>query len=264
MTEKDKSAQSAVKKRDVFSRSEKTQNGQSSAHSFEPKPKKRNPKPDPNAPYIRPRLELPNGHRKLLLHTCCAPCAGEIIAAVMASDVEFTIFFYNPNIHPHKEYVIRKEENKRFAEKNNIPFIDADYDRAQWFERVKGLEHEPERGARCTKCFDMRLERTALYAHENGFPVIATSLGISRWKNQEQVYDCGRRAVARYDDVIFWDFNWRKDGGSARSDRIRKEEGFYKQEYCGCVYSLRDANQWREAKGLGKIEIGKTFYSLDE
>lgn len=268
MTETDKSAQSAGKKDDVFSHSEKTQNGQSSlqpiTRSFAPKQKKRNSKRDPNAPYVRPRLELPNRHRKLLLHTCCAPCAGEIIAAVMASDVEFTIFFYNPNIHPHKEYLIRKNENKRFAEKNNIPFIDADYDRAQWFERVKGLEHEPERGARCTKCFDMRLERTALYAHENGFPVIATSLGISRWKNQKQVYDCGHRAASRYDNVIFWDFNWRKDGGSARSDRIRKEEGFYKQEYCGCVYSLRDANRWRETKGLGKIEIGKTFYSLDE
>ena len=64
--------------------------------------------------------------------------------------------------------------------------------------------------------------------------------------------------------MIFWDFNWRKDGGSARSDRIRKEERFYKQEYCGCVYSLRDANKWREEKGLGKIEIGVQYYSLDE
>ncbi|WP_273384721.1 epoxyqueuosine reductase QueH [Actinobacillus porcinus] len=231
---------------------------------FKKPSKPRKQKQDPNAPYVRPKLIMPNDHKKLLLHTCCAPCAGEIIAAVMASDVEFTIFFYNPNIHPHKEYLIRKDENKRFADKHNIPFIDADYDRADWFERVKGLEHEPERGARCTKCFDMRLERTALYAHENGFPVIATSLGISRWKNQEQVYDSGRRAASRYEDVIFWDFNWRKDGGSARSDRLRKEERFYKQEYCGCVYSLRDANQWRESRGLGKIEIGKTFYSLDD
>ncbi|PJG82968.1 epoxyqueuosine reductase QueH [Caviibacterium pharyngocola] len=218
---------------------------------------------DPNAPFVRQKLILPNGYNKLLLHTCCAPCSGEIIQAVMASDVEFTIYFYNPNIHPQKEYLIRKDENKRFADKNGIPFVDADYDRQNWFERTQGLENEPERGKRCTVCFDMRLERTALYAHENGFPLFATSLGISRWKNMEQVYDCGRRAAARYDDVMFWDFNWRKDGGSARSDKLRKEEGFYKQEYCGCVYSLRDANKWREETGRQKIEIGKVFYSLD-
>ncbi|MFD0966044.1 epoxyqueuosine reductase QueH [Seminibacterium arietis] len=216
-----------------------------------------------DTPYIRPKLELPNGYRKLLLHTCCAPCSGEIIQAVMASDVEFTIYFYNPNIHPHREYLIRKDENKRFADKNGIPFIDADYDRDDWFKRTKGMENEPERGKRCTICFDMRLERTALYAHENGFPIFATSLGISRWKNMEQVYDCGRRAAARYDNVLFWDFNWRKNGGSARSDKLRKEEQFYKQEYCGCVYSLRDVNKWRQENGRNKIEIGKQYYSLD-
>lgn len=235
-----------------------------SACDFQPKNHTRKAKKEPNAPYVRPKLVLPDEHKKLLLHTCCAPCAGEIIQAVMASDVEFTIFFYNPNIHPHKEYLIRKDENKRFADKNNIPFIDADYDRSEWFKRAKGMENEPERGKRCTMCFDMRLERTALYAHEHHFPVFTTSLGISRWKNMEQVYDCGLRAASHYDNVIFWDFNWRKDGGSARSDKIRKEEHFYKQEYCGCVYSLRDANKWREDAGRSKIEIGKVFYSVDK
>ncbi|MGF7453629.1 epoxyqueuosine reductase QueH [Pasteurella bettyae] len=235
-----------------------------SAVDFQKNSKKSKARKDPNAPYIRPKLELPEGHNKLLLHTCCAPCSGEIIAAVKASNVEFTIFYYNPNIHPYKEYLIRKDENKRFADKNGIPFIDADYDRTEWFARTKGLENEPERGERCTVCFDMRLERTALFAYENGFPVFATSLGISRWKNQEQVYSAGRRAAARYEDVIFWDFNWRKDGGSARADKLRKEEHFYKQEYCGCVYSLRDANKWRVENGRDKIEIGTVFYGVDE
>ena len=75
---------------------------------------------DPNAPFVRPKLELPNGHNKLLLHSCCAPCSGEVMEAILASGVEFTIYFYNPNIHPLKEYMIRKEENIRFAEKHNI------------------------------------------------------------------------------------------------------------------------------------------------
>lgn len=83
----------------------------------------------------------------------------------MASDIAFSIFFYNPNIHPKKEYDLRKQENIRFAQKRNIPFIDADYDVDNWFERAKGMEMEPERGIRCTMCCDMRFERTALYAY---------------------------------------------------------------------------------------------------
>ena len=92
--------------------------------------------------------------------------------AILASGIEFTIYFYNPNIHPLKEYLIRKEENIRFAQKFGIPFIDADYDRQQWFDRAKGMEWEPERGIRCTMCFDMRFEKAAEYAHEHGFPCI--------------------------------------------------------------------------------------------
>ncbi len=111
------------------------------------------------APFSRPHLELPNGYNKLLLHSCCAPCSGEVMEAILASGIEFTIYFYNPNIHPLKEYLIRKEENIRFAEKFNIPFIDADYDRQNWFDRAKGMEDEPERGIRCTMCFDMRLKK---------------------------------------------------------------------------------------------------------
>ena len=148
------------------------------------------------ADFKRPKLELPNGAKKLLLHSCCAPCSGEVMEALQASGIDYTIFFYNPNIHPQKEYLIRKDENIRFAKQHGVPFIDADYDTDNWFERAKGMEWEPERGIRCTMCFDMRFERTALYAAENGFSVISSSLGISRWKNMQQVNDCGRRAVA--------------------------------------------------------------------
>ena len=88
--------------------------------------------------------------------------------AVAASNIDTTIFFYNPNIHPKEEYEIRKNENIRFAEKLGFDFVDADYDKENWFERIKGLEDEPERGERCTVCFDMRFERSALFAYENG------------------------------------------------------------------------------------------------
>ena len=86
--------------------------------------------------YERPKLKTPNGEKKLLLHSCCAPCAGEIMEALAASEIDTTIYFYNPNIHPFDEYELRKEENIRFAEKLGMPIIDADYDRDEWFYHV--------------------------------------------------------------------------------------------------------------------------------
>ena len=211
----------------------------------------------------RKPLPLPGGHRRVLLHSCCAPCSGEVMEAMLASGVDYTIFFYNPNIHPRKEYELRKDENVRFADKFGIPFVDADYDRDNWFERARGMEHEPERGVRCTMCFDMRFERTALYAHEHGFPVITSSLGISRWKNMRQINDCGVRAAARYPGLTYWEYNWRKGGGSARMIEISKREAFYQQEYCGCAYSLRDTNLLRKANDREPIRIGEKYYGVD-
>ncbi|MBE8596465.1 epoxyqueuosine reductase QueH [Xenorhabdus sp. BG5] len=213
--------------------------------------------------YERKPLPLPNGNKKVLLHSCCAPCSGEVMEAMLASGIDFTIFFYNPNIHPLKEYELRKDENIRFAQEMGIPFIDADYDRDNWFERAKGMENEPERGIRCTMCFDMRFERTALYAYEHGFPVITSSLGISRWKNMQQINECGVRAASRYPDLMYWEYNWRKGGGSARMIDISKREEFYQQEYCGCIYSLRDTNRHRLATGRERIKLGTVFYSAD-
>jgi predicted adenine nucleotide alpha hydrolase (AANH) superfamily ATPase len=181
--------------------------------------------------------------------------------AVAASDIKTTVYFYNPNIHPLAEYEIRKDENKRFCDKLDFEFIDADYDKDNWFERIKGLENEPERGKRCTECFDMRFERSALYAYENNFGVYATTLGISRWKDMDQINSSGNRAAERYDKVSYWDFNWRKQGGSSRMIEISKEENFYQQEYCGCVYSLRDTNKWRMKNNKDRIIRGVKFYS---
>ncbi|MCX7116248.1 MAG: epoxyqueuosine reductase QueH [Gammaproteobacteria bacterium] len=209
----------------------------------------------------REKLVLPEGETRLLLHSCCAPCSGEVMEALLASKIDFSIFFYNPNIHPVQEYMQRKEENVRFAELHQIPFIDADYDKDNWFERVKGLEMEPEQGKRCTACFDMRFERTALYAAEHGFTLFSSSLGISRWKDMNQINDSGTRAAARYPGMTYWTYNWRKNGGSSRMYEIAKREQFYQQEYCGCVYSLRDTNVWRVKNGREKIKLGVSYYS---
>jgi predicted adenine nucleotide alpha hydrolase (AANH) superfamily ATPase len=211
--------------------------------------------------FSRPVLSMPKENSNLLLHSCCAPCAGEIMEALAASNIKTTVYFYNPNIHPIEEYEIRKNENKRFCDKLGFECIDGDYDKDNWFERIKGLEDEPERGKRCTQCFDMRFERSALFSQENGFGVYATTLGISRWKDMEQINSSGLRAAKRYEDVSYWDFNWRKQGGSSRMVEISKREEFYQQEYCGCVYSLRDTNRWRRKNNKDRIIRGVKFYS---
>ena len=128
-------------------------------------------------------LSLPVGKKNLLLHSCCAPCSGDIMKRLLDSNINYTVYFYNPNIHPHEEYLLRKEENMSFSIKYNIPFIDADYNPRTWFKITKGMEMEPERGKRCSTCFDMRFVKTAEYASQNGFDIISSTLGISRWKD---------------------------------------------------------------------------------
>ena len=207
------------------------------------------------------KLELPIGKDNLLLHSCCAPCSGDIMERLIESDINYTIYFYNPNIHPHKEYLLRKEENMNFSIKNNIPFIDADYNPRAWFDMTKGLEVEPERGKRCSICFDMRFVKTAEYASKNGFDIISSTLGISRWKDMNQINQSGIYAASKFKNMEYWTYNWRKENGSQRMIEVSKDEGFYMQEYCGCVYSLRDTNAWREKNMRSVIEIGKKFYS---
>ncbi len=175
----------------------------------------------------------------LLLHVCCAPCAGGIIETLVQEGVRFTLYFYNPNIYPRKEYWQRKNEIQRFAEKSGVSFIDEDDTADLWFERTKGLETEPERGLRCKVCFDMRLERAAHYAHNNGYNILGTTNGISRWKDASQVNNALINATKAYPGLDYLDRDWRKHGGMERMSAITKKEGFYRQTYCGCLYSLQ-------------------------
>ncbi len=184
-----------------------------------------------------PALVLPDNTKRLLLHSCCAPCSGEIIKRLASSNITFSMLFYNPNIDTGKEYLKRKNEVVRFANKLSVSFFDLDYDNSEWVKRITGLEKEPERGKRCTACFSLRLEMTALFARENSFDIFTTSLGISRWKDFKQVCLCGYAAAEKYPGLVFWDHNWRKNGGSGRMEEISKQEKFYRQTYCGCIYS---------------------------
>ncbi len=196
-----------------------------------------------------PKIVTPNNEDTFLLHSCCAPCSTAIIEACVENGITPTIFYYNPNIHPRAEYELRKSENQRFAKSLGLNFIDGDYDVVRWKAATKGQEHEPERGARCQTCFDLRLATAAQYAHDNGFTLFATTLASSRWKNLTQITQAGELAAQQYDNLTYWTQDWRKQGLSNRKEVLIKDGNYYQQEYCGCCYSLRDSNKWREENG---------------
>ena len=194
-------------------------------------------------------FEFPFGQKKVLLHTCCAPCSSAIIEFLMSHEMEPVIYYCNPNIYPYEEYLIRKNECTRYARELGLEIVDADYDHQAWLETVRGLEDEPERGGRCAACFRMRLLQSARYARERGISVITTTLASSRWKSLEQIDEAGRWACSKVnaeagDEVVrWWEKNWRKGGLQERRNQIIKEYGFYNQQWCGCEFSRRNLDK---------------------
>ena len=184
-------------------------------------------------------IEIPEGINRIMLHACCAPCSSAIVEWMMAHDVRPTIFYFNPNIWPHEEYEIRKEESKRHATSLGIEWIDGDYNHETWLAAIKGLEGEPERGGRCLQCFRMRLIATAMEAQRRGFTTIATTLATSRWKSLDQIAAAGKMAEEAVSGIHFWAQNWRKGGLQERRNELLKQYQFYNQQYCGCEFSMR-------------------------
>ena len=178
---------------------------------------------------------------KLLLVSCCAPCSCAVIDKLAEERRDFAVLFYNPNIQPAEEYEKRRKENERFCQERNVPFIALKYDPENWLEAVKGLENEPERGARCSVCFHLRLKRAMEYAKENGFETVSSVLGISRYKDMDQVNRAAKRASAET-GVPYDETNWRKGGLEQLRQRLVKETGMYAQDYCGCPFSVRTKN----------------------
>ncbi len=188
-------------------------------------------------------IEIPDGADRVLLHACCAPCSTAIVEWMMAHGVRPTIYYFNPNIYPLEEYNIRKEESKRHAESLGLDWIDGDYDHEAWRRGVVGLEHEPERGRRCSQCFYIRLLAAARMTAQLGLRYFTTTLASSRWKSIEQVSEAGLRAQAEVPGTVFWAQNWRKGGLQDRRNALLKEYNFYNQLYCGCEFSMRKDDQ---------------------
>lgn len=171
----------------------------------------------------------------LLLQACCAPCAAWPYQQLQPA-YRVTVLFYNPNIHPASEYDARLREIEAWSRRRDFPLLTGPCDDARWFELTRGLETEPEGGERCRVCFRMRLEYTARLAAEKGFDMFTTALSVSPHKNAGVINSIGRDIAAR-GGPGFLEADFKKKDGFKISCRISREEGFYRQNYCGCVYS---------------------------
>ena len=176
-----------------------------------------------------------NSGKKLLLHSCCAPCSTTCIER-LKEHLDITVFYYNPNIDTESEFTLRANEQKRYCQKVSVNCIISDYDKKAFLDEVKGLENEVEGGKRCEKCFYLRLKKTALKCKELGFDYFSTTLTVSPLKNATLINRIGKEIEDECGiKYLFTDF--KKDNGYLRSITLSKENGLYRQNYCGCEFS---------------------------
>ena len=178
-------------------------------------------------------LENKIKNEKILLLSCCAPCSIGVIERFKNEGRDFAVLFYNPNIQPFAEYEKRLNENKRLCVDMGVDFFELPYEPEKWKAVTVGLENEPEKGRRCDKCFALRLKRAALFAKEMGFSKFTSVLGVSRYKNFEQVTSIALQ-IAQEENISYDETNWRKNGGEDRRAYLAKEWKLYHQTYCGC------------------------------
>lgn len=180
----------------------------------------------------------------LFLHACCAPCSSYCLE-YLSRYFKITVFYYNPNIYPHKEYEKRVGELKRFIEEfpaeNKIELVVGEYDSEAFFEAVKGFEDVKEGGERCFRCFKLRLSEGAKKAAELGFSYFTTTLTISPLKNAAKLNEIGEECAEKY-GVKWLPSDFKKKEGYKRSIELSREYGLYRQDYCGCVFSKRERN----------------------
>jgi hypothetical protein len=177
---------------------------------------------------------------KLLLHTCCAPC---LLSALfhLKDDYEITVFYFNPNIYPEKEYQKRKSYAEKYCSENSIRFIEGDFNPAEWLSFVSKADNFaelPEGGERCSSCFEFRLRKAANYAKENGFSIFCTTLTSGANKKASQINAIGEKIAAEM-KIRFLSKDFKKGGGYEFSRKECMRLGIYRQNYCGCRYSFR-------------------------
>lgn len=194
---------------------------------------------------LEKRGEVPS----LLLHCCCAPCSTYVLE-YLSNYFRITTFYYNPNIFPEEEYQHRVAELKRFSAefptKYPVQFLEGNYEPAKYYAAVKGLEHDPEGGARCLKCFKLRLGESAKVAKELGMDYFTTTLTISPMKDAAVLNEIGEKMAEKF-GVRHLPSNFKKRNGFLRSTEICKIYGLYRQDFCGCVYSKMERERAQKA-----------------
>ena len=185
----------------------------------------------------------------VLLHSCCAPCSSYCIE-YLSQYFHVTVFYYNPNIYPDSEYYHRVKEQQefinRFPAKYPVGFIEGDFDTQVFYKAAKGLEQEPERGARCTECFKLRLGRTAEVASEKRFDYFTSTLTISPMKDAALLNQIGSE-MGEVHGVKWLPSDFKKKNGYLRSCELSREYGIYRQDYCGCVFSYNERQKEKES-----------------
>ena len=175
------------------------------------------------------------GKKSILLHSCCAPCSSSVLHKI-SEYFDVTVVYYNPNIYPQGEYEKRKLEQIKLLNIMQIPFLDSDYNENDFLNAVVGLENEKEGGARCNKCFLIRLDETARLAKQKGFDFFGTTLTVSPHKNAEIINQIGAALADKYGiKYLFSDF--KKEDGYLNSIKLSKQYNLYRQDYCGCKFS---------------------------
>ena len=192
-----------------------------------------------------------NGKKpSLLLHACCAPCASYVIE-YLSDFFDITLFYYNPNISPKTEYEFRLAELEQLCREHpkakNIKILPCEYNEQEFYELAKGLENSKEGGARCKKCYELRLNKTAEAAKKHGFDYFTTTLTISPYKNAVWLNEIGEKLMKEYGiKYLFSDF--KKKNGYKRSIELSRKYNLYRQDFCGCVYSKKEAEMRRLEK----------------
>ena len=187
---------------------------------------------------------------KLLLHSCCAPCSSYVLE-YLSQYFQITVLYYNPNIYPQQEYDMRVKEQKTFIEQFSkkaskqeqnrnffaIDFVEGRYDKERFYQITAGLEDIPEGGERCFRCYELRLREAAEYALRLGMDYFTTTLSISPLKNAVRLNEIGE-ALAREYGIAYLCSDFKKKNGYKRSVELSQEDGMYRQNYCGCVFSI--------------------------
>lgn len=174
--------------------------------------------------------------KKMLLHCCCGPCASDVVGNLI-NDYDVTLFYYNPSIFPFEEYKKRFENLEIVAKHYNVNVVYVDYNQDEFLKIVAGMEQMKEGGTRCEVCIFQRLEKTCLFAKENGFDIFATTLSVSPHKNASYINSAGKELSKTY-NVEYLESDFKKKDGFKKSIEMSKKLGLYRQDYCGCKFSL--------------------------